>query len=103
MEKGRLGEDRDRLLKLVLQMATRSEKGKPATDGAPGELEKDFLSRFDEEQKSYALELLDLARASYRLRMMTTSTWTRSRARCWPQWRKAAGASREGPCVLARP
>jgi pyruvate,water dikinase len=31
-------------------------------------LEKDFLSRFDEEQKSYALELLDLARASYRLR-----------------------------------
>jgi rifampicin phosphotransferase len=67
-EKGRLGEDRDRLLKLVLQMATRSEKGKPAKDGAPGELEKDFLSRFDEEQNSYALELLDLARASYRLR-----------------------------------
>jgi len=67
-EKGRLGEDRDRLLKLVLQMASRPERGKSARAGDPGELEKDFLSRFDEEQKSYALELLDLARASYRLR-----------------------------------
>jgi len=67
-EKGRLGEDRDRLMKLVLQMASRSEKGTSARAGAPGQLEKDFLSRFDEDQKSYALELLDLARASYRLR-----------------------------------
>ncbi len=67
-EKGRLGEDRDRLLKLVLQMASRPERGTSARAGDPGELEKDFLSRFDEEQKSYALELLDLARASYRLR-----------------------------------
>jgi pyruvate,water dikinase len=67
-EKGRLGEDRDRLMKLVLQMASRPEKGTPAIAGDPGELEKVFLSRFDEEQKSYALELLDLARASYRLR-----------------------------------
>ncbi|NTV57876.1 MAG: hypothetical protein HGA74_11405, partial [Deltaproteobacteria bacterium] len=67
-EKGRLGEDRDRLMKLVLQMASRPEKGTSARAGAPGQLEKDFLSRFDEDQKSYALELLDLARASYRLR-----------------------------------
>jgi pyruvate,water dikinase len=67
-EKGRLGEDRDRLLKLVLRMASRPERGTSARAGDPGELEKDFLSRFDEEQKSYALELLDLARASYRLR-----------------------------------
>lgn len=67
-EKGRLGEDRDRLLKLVLQMASRPERGTSARAGDPGELEKDFLSRFDEEQKPYALELLDLARASYRLR-----------------------------------
>jgi pyruvate,water dikinase len=67
-EKGRLGEDRDRLLKLILQMASRPEQGTSARAGDPGELEKDFLSRFDEEQKSYALELLDLARASYRLR-----------------------------------
>jgi len=67
-EKGRLGEDRDRLLKLVLQMASRPEQGRSTRTGVPGDLEKDFLSRFDEEQKSYALELLDLARASYRLR-----------------------------------
>jgi len=67
-EKGRLGEDRDRLLKLVLQMASRPEQGTSARAGDPGQLEKDFLSRFDEDQKSYALELLDLARASYRLR-----------------------------------
>ena len=31
-------------------------------------MEKEFLSRFEEEQMPYALELLDLARASYRLR-----------------------------------
>ena len=67
-EKGRLGEDRNRLLKLVLQMAARPKKGESATAGDPRALEKDFLSHFDEEQKSYALELLDLARASYRLR-----------------------------------
>ena len=67
-EKGRLGQDRNRLLKLVLQMASRPEKQKPATELDAATLEKDFLSRFDEEQKSYALELLDLARASYRLR-----------------------------------
>jgi len=67
-EKGRLGQDRNRLLKLVLQMASRPERGTSARAGDTGELEKTFLSRFGEEQKSYALELLDLARASYRLR-----------------------------------
>jgi len=67
-EKGRMGEDRNRLLKLVLQMASGSDRGKPGTTGDQEELEHDFLSCFDEEQKPYALELLDLARASYRLR-----------------------------------
>jgi len=67
-EKGRLGQDRNRLLKLVLQMASRPEPGTFPTIGDPKELEKEFLSHFDEEQKTYALELLDLARASYRLR-----------------------------------
>jgi phosphohistidine swiveling domain-containing protein len=67
-EKGRLGEDRDRLLKLILQMADRPEKQKPAAEPDAEILEKDFLSRFDKVQKSYAVELLDLARASYRLR-----------------------------------
>ena len=67
-EKGRLGQDRNRLLKLVLQMASRPEKGTSPTAGDPRELEERFLASFDEEQKPYALELLDLARASYRLR-----------------------------------
>jgi phosphohistidine swiveling domain-containing protein len=67
-EKGRLGEDRDRLLKLVLQMASRSEKERSLQGRKPEVLEQEFLSRFDEEQKAYGLELLDLARASYRLR-----------------------------------
>jgi len=67
-EKGRLGEDTNKLLKLVLQMASRSDRGKSGPTGDPGELENEFLSRFEEEQKPYALELLDLARASYRLR-----------------------------------
>jgi phosphohistidine swiveling domain-containing protein len=67
-EKGRLGQDRNRLLKLVLQMASSWERGKSSTAGGPRELEEDFLSRFEKEEKTYALELLDLARASYRLR-----------------------------------
>ena len=84
-----MGEDRGRLLKLVLQMASRRKRETPAKPETPGELEKDFLSRFEEEQKSYALELLDLARASYRLRDDDNIYLERSRARCWPQWRKA--------------
>jgi len=67
-EKGRLGEDRGRLLKLVLEVPSRRESGRCTKAGDPRELEQAFLSRFEEEQKPYALELLDLARASYRLR-----------------------------------
>lgn len=65
--KGRLGEDHTRLLKLVLEMASR-RKGTKTTAAHRKELEEEFLSCFDEEQKPYALELLELARASYRLR-----------------------------------
>lgn len=67
-EKDRLGQDRNRLLKLVLQMASSPEKAASATAADPRELEERFLARFDEDQKPYALELLDLGRASYRLR-----------------------------------
>jgi phosphohistidine swiveling domain-containing protein len=67
-EKGRLGQDRNRLLKLVLQMASGPEREPSATAADPRELEERFLARFDEEQKPYAFELLDLGRASYRLR-----------------------------------
>lgn len=67
-EKGRLGQDLGRLLNLILEMPSRPEDGKSPKTGDPRELEKEFLSRFEEDQKPYALELLDLARASYRLR-----------------------------------
>jgi pyruvate,water dikinase len=49
-------------------MSSQKKTGKSLSAGDAKELEENFLSRFDEEQKSYALELLDLARASYRLR-----------------------------------
>ncbi len=67
-ENGRLGQDLGRLLNLILEMPSRPEGGKSPKPGDPKELEKAFLSRFEEDQRPYALELLDLARASYRLR-----------------------------------
>jgi phosphoenolpyruvate synthase/pyruvate phosphate dikinase len=67
-EKERLGRDRGRLLGLVLQMTSRPGNGKSPKAMNPTELEEVFLSRFEDEQKPYSLELLDLARASYRLR-----------------------------------
>ena len=67
-ENGRLGQDRGRLLRLVLQMASHSEHGNIPKAQKPRELDEAFLSCFEEAQQPYALELLDLARASYRLR-----------------------------------
>ena len=67
-EKGRLGQDLDRLLNLIIEMPSRPEGGKSPKPGDSKELEEAFLSRFEEDQRPYALELLDLARASYRLR-----------------------------------
>jgi pyruvate,water dikinase len=67
-ENGRLGQDRGRLLNLVLQMTSRSENGNFTKVRIARELDEAFLSRFEEAQQPYALELLDLARASYRLR-----------------------------------
>jgi pyruvate,water dikinase len=67
-ENGRLGQDRGRLLRLVLQMPSRAANGNDLKAQQPRELDEAFLSRFEEGQQPYALELLDLARASYRLR-----------------------------------
>jgi pyruvate,water dikinase len=61
-------EDRRQLLGFVLEIAARP----PANGSKPlrdiGSLEANFLSLFEEAQKKYATEMLDLARASYRLR-----------------------------------
>jgi pyruvate,water dikinase len=67
-ENGRLGQDPGRLLRLVLQMPSRAANGNDLKAQQPRELDEAFLSRFEEGQQPYALELLDLARASYRLR-----------------------------------
>jgi phosphoenolpyruvate synthase/pyruvate phosphate dikinase len=67
-ERGRLGKDRSRLLTLVLEMTSRPAGQRSPKTGDPSQLEEKFLSRFEEGGKPYALELLDLARASYRLR-----------------------------------
>ena len=53
---------------LLLEMASRSDKEKPAPLKDLQQLEAQFLSRFEEAQRSHAEAMLDLARASYRLR-----------------------------------
>ncbi len=66
--KGSIGQDRDRLLKIALQMADLPAKGIPGKTQNPAVLERRFLASFGKDRKTYARELLDLARASYRLR-----------------------------------
>ena len=61
-------QDPRQVVDFLLEMAAR-----PPVNGAGpvkdmDSLEKNFLSLFDESQKTYAIEMLDLARASYRLR-----------------------------------
>jgi len=67
-EKGRLGRDLAGILKLIIEMPSRRDGKKSPKPLDPKEMEEAFLSRFEDDQKPYALELLDLARASYRLR-----------------------------------
>jgi pyruvate,water dikinase len=67
-EKGRLGRDLAGLLNLILEMPSRRDGKKSPKPADPKEMEEAFLSRFEDDQKPHALELLDLARASYRLR-----------------------------------
>jgi len=62
------GQQQEAISKLLLEMASRSpqeEHGRPKEIEA---LKKDFLSRFKGEQRAQAIEMLELGRASYRLR-----------------------------------
>jgi pyruvate,water dikinase len=66
--KARLGQDSHGLLQFLLEMASR-----PSAEGrSKGKnilmLQEKFLSCFDRDQRTYATEMLDLARASYRFR-----------------------------------
>jgi phosphohistidine swiveling domain-containing protein len=60
--------EREKILDLLLEMATREPAPiKSRLKGRKG-LEENFLSKFGGEKKSVAADLLDLARASYQLR-----------------------------------
>jgi pyruvate,water dikinase len=56
------------IVKLLLEMASRPSVKKALSPVDFQGLRHDFLSRFEADQRSYAEELLDLGRASYRLR-----------------------------------
>ena len=62
------GGDRSRLLRLLIEMAGESGGGKKPSPADVDQLRYDFLSRFPADRKNYARELLELGRASYRLR-----------------------------------
>ena len=58
--------NRQALSGFLLEMASRPGAARHKADR--GSLEKDFLERFEGQERSFAARLLDLARASYRLR-----------------------------------
>jgi pyruvate,water dikinase len=59
---------RDSIIRLLLEMASRDPAKKRFSPHQGERLTRDFLSRFEGEKKVFAENLLDLARASYRLR-----------------------------------
>jgi phosphoenolpyruvate synthase/pyruvate phosphate dikinase len=56
------------IIKILLKMAAHSAVKKRWNSHRLGDLTSSFLSRFKEQKKAFASELLDLGRASYRLR-----------------------------------
>jgi pyruvate,water dikinase len=66
--KARFDQDPKALFTLLLNMALREPPRRGSAKEDQKSLEKKFFSGFGEDQKDFALELLDLGRASYRLR-----------------------------------
>jgi phosphohistidine swiveling domain-containing protein len=64
----RLGKDPRALFTLLRNMALRGSSRRGSAKKNQKSLEKKFFSRFEEDRKGFAAELLDLGRASYRLR-----------------------------------
>ncbi len=64
--------DRAGVGRLVVRMAARTSEGQvPANRSRPAKaeaMEREFLDRFPESRRDYAREMLDLGKASYRLR-----------------------------------
>ena len=66
--KARFDQDPKALFTLLLNMASQKPPRRGSPKGDQKSREKEFFSRFDEGEKEFAAELLDLGRASYRLR-----------------------------------
>ena len=66
--KARFDQDPRALFTLLLNMALREPPRRGSAKRDEKSREKKFFSRFEEDQKEFAAELLDLGRASYRLR-----------------------------------
>jgi pyruvate,water dikinase len=66
--KARFDQDPKALFPLLRNMALREPARRVSAKGSKKSLENKFFSRFGEDQKEFAAELLDLGRASYRLR-----------------------------------
>jgi phosphoenolpyruvate synthase/pyruvate phosphate dikinase len=66
--RARLDQDAKALLALLLHMASRKPPRRGPVREDQSSREKKFFSRFDGDQKEFAAEMLDLGRASYRLR-----------------------------------
>lgn len=64
----RLAEERAAMIQLLLAMAERPLQKRDAPDGSVADKTKIFLDRFDEQTISLAISLLEIGRASYRLR-----------------------------------
>jgi pyruvate,water dikinase len=66
--KARFDQDPKALFTLLLNMALREPPRRGSAKRDQKSREKKFFSRFEEDQKEFAADLLDLGRASYRLR-----------------------------------
>ncbi|MBW1780488.1 MAG: hypothetical protein JRL30_07080 [Deltaproteobacteria bacterium] len=65
---GRFIQDSQKLLELLLEMSGSSPLERPPGKRHKGKLQETFLSAFEGDQRAFALDILDMARASYRLR-----------------------------------
>ena len=67
-EEARFLQNPQQLFDLLIEMASHQIEGETLETDHVEKLEKDFLSKCEEEQRTFAVELMDLGRASYRLR-----------------------------------
>jgi pyruvate,water dikinase len=67
-DEARFVQDPSELIELLLEMAESGPSARHVAGVRREELEKRFLKKFEGDQKDFAQEMLDVARASYRLR-----------------------------------